>query len=429
MTLIPVKSIAPAAAAHPSPFASAGPGPYPRPYNGEVLHLSIPFGRWLGVQVRIHVSVLLLLAIAGGYSELVTGGVVRGLGLWLVLVAAILVREIARAIAAAYAGAPVRALYLLPFGAVIALEPRNGGLPKASQRLIAWIGSAANLLAALLLLGFAYGVAPEVTLFRQPWISAEHVLRSAVWLQIAYGAINLLPAKRFSAGKFFAAAFPKRAKPASAPQGDASGPFPTQDASGRGGSPSGLLGKRPVFGLGTAIAASLLIVGIVLGLVWPVLLGVTLLFMNYVSRVAAVGAADATALTVSDVMLTEYLPLPASGTLRDALLRTTHSLQDTFPVVRGDRLVGWTSRTALSTRLQTEGDSYLQGAMSRSLQLAEPDERLPEALRRAATLGASEFIPVVQDGAMVGILTPASLERAMGQIRLTHLPTPDRRDS
>ena len=367
---------------------------------------------------------------------MVTGGIGRGVGLWLVLMAAIVVREIARAIAAAYTGAPVRAMFLLPFGAVMALEPRAGGLPKASQRLIAWTGAAANLLAALLLLGFAYGVAPGVTLFRQPWISVEHVLRSAVWLQIALGVVNLLPTKRFAAQRFFNAALPKMSRPAdgaSIEASSASGPNTEPAAEPKTGvgdrlgtGLGGRLGKRPAFGLGTAVAAALLAAGIFLGLVWPVLLGLALLFMNYLGRAATLGAADAAALTVRDVMLTEYLPLPASGTLRDALRRTTGTPGDTFPVVRGDRLVGWIARSTLATRLQTEGDSYLQGAMARSLQTAAPDEKLPEVLRRAATLGASEFIPVVENGAMVGLLTPAGLERAMGHIRLTHLTAPDR---
>lgn len=402
--------------------------------------MAIPFGRWLGVHVRIHLSLLVLLGLAIGYSQMATGGIGRGIGLWLALLAAILVREIARAIAAAYTGAPVRALFLLPFGAVMALEPRAGGLPKASQRLIAWTGAAANIFAALLLLGFAYGVAPGVTLFRQPWMGVEHILRSAVWLQIALGVVNLLPTKRFAAQKFFGAALPKTSRPADGTNGaatNASGPGTTASGLNTGpntepgtglgtGSGSSRLGKRPAFGLGTAVAAALLVAGIFLGLVWPVVLGLALLFMNYLGRAATLGAVDAAALTVRDVMLTEYLPLPASGTLRDALRRTTGTPGDTFPVVRGDRLVGWIARSALATRLQTEGDSYLQGAMARSLQTAAPDEKLPEVLRRAATLGASEFIPIVENGAMVGLLTPAGLERAMGQIRLTHLTAPDR---
>ena len=160
-------------------------------------------------------------------------------------------------------------------------------------------------------------------------------------------------------------------------------------------------------------------------MLWPVLLGLTVLFMGYVNRLSSGGAGDTATLTVRDVMMTEYLPMPASGTLRDTLRRANGSAQDTFPVVRGDRLVGWISRNALAMRLQTEGDGYLQGAMVRSLQVAEPDEKLGEALRRAATLGASEFVPVVEHGAMVGMLTPHGLERAVGQIRLTQ-PVPER---
>ena len=392
--------------------------------------MAIPFGRWLGVHLRVHLSLFLLLAVAATYAQLATGSIARGVGLWLVLCAAILVREIARTVAAAYAGTPVRALLLLPFGAVMALEPRAGGLSKGNQRLIAFTGAGANLGVALLLLGFSYGVEPEVNLLRQPWISVEHVLRSAVWLQAALGLVNLLPAKRWSAQRFFAPSSKKSDSKQTEDAGSSLAPASTlSSATSPSATGSPFLGKRVAFGPWTAVAAALLAVGIFFGLLWPVLLGFTLLFMNYVTRVAAVSAADASTLAVRDVMLTEYLPLPSSGTLRDTLSLTTHTLQDTFPVVRGDQLVGWISRTALATRLQVEGDGYLQGVMSRSLQLAAPEEKLPEALRRAAALGAGEFIPVVEHGAMVGILTPASLERAMAQIRLTQAPAPERRDA
>ena len=370
--------------------------------------MAIPMGRWFGVHLRVHLSFLLLLALSAGYSVVATGSMLRGVGLWLALLAAVLVRELARAIAAAYAGVPLRALFLLPFGGVMALEPREGGLPKSSQRMIALTGSLANFGCALVLLGFAYGVDPRVSLLRQPWITVEHILRSAVWLQVGLGLVNLLPAKSLSLQRFMRprtkAAAPE-APPAETPAG-----------------PSALPGKRPAFGLGTALALALIVSGFLLAMLWPVLLGLTLLFMNYVGRLAAVNSGDVATLTVGDVMLTEFTPLPASSTLRDGLLRTTHPLQDTFPVVRGDRLVGWISRNALATRLQAEGDSYLQGAMVRSLQMASPGERRGDALRRAAALGASEFIPVVEDGAMVGILSPTNLERAVGQTRLTQPP-------
>lgn len=379
--------------------------------------MAIPLGRWFGVQLRVHISLLLLLVVAAGYSGVATGSLVRGIGLWLVLCAAVAVREIARAVAAAYAGVPLHALFLLPFGGVMATEPRPGGLPKRSQRLIAWTGALANLLAALLLLGFSYGIDPAVSLLRQPWITIEHILRSAVWLQAAMCLLNLLPMRSLSSQRLLRPVRPVRPGHDMPTGREDTGPA---SPASKGIPMPGL--RRPAFGLGTALALALILSGIVLTMLWPVLLGLTLLFMNYVGRLAALGAGDTASLTVSDVMLTEFLPLAASNTLRDALRQTTHTLQDTFPVVRGDRLVGWISRSALATRLQAEGDSYLQGAMSRSLQVASPGERLAEALQRAAALGANEFVPVVENGAVIGMLTPGNLERAVGQFRLTRVP-------
>ncbi len=394
-----------------------------------MLQLAIPVGRWLGVPLRLHLSFFLLLALAMGYSAVATGSILRGFALWLALCAAVAVREIARAVAAAYAGTPLRALFLLPFGGVMGLEPRPGGLPKRSQRLISLTGAFANLGVALLLLGFAYGVDPGVNLFRQPWITIEHILRSAVWLQVAMGAVNLLPTRSLPFQQLLRSSGKAAGKAIGAPVADAAAE-PTEPA-GKVPSPvslPGRLGKPPAFGIGMALALALIVSGFFLMMLWPVLLGVTLLFMNYIGRLASMGAADATSLSVRDVMLTEYTPLPASGTLRDALRRTTHTLQDTFPVVRGERLVGWISRSTLTARLQAEGDGFLQGSMARSLQMASPGEKLGEALRRAAALGASEFVPVVEDGAMIGMLTPGSLERAVGQIRLTQPPV-DRDDA
>jgi len=61
----------------------------------------------------------------------------------------------------------------------------------------------------------------------------------------------------------------------------------------------------------------------------------------------ALNESDADAILVSDVMLTEFTLLSSSDTLQGALARTVHSLQDVFPVVRGDRLVGSVSQKRL----------------------------------------------------------------------------------
>lgn len=370
-------------------------------YNRVVLQFSLPAGRWFGVQLRVHVSLLLLLALAAGYSSIADGSVLRGVALWLALMAALLLRELARAIAAAYVGLPVRALYLLPVGGVMALAPRKNGIEAGITRKISAVGTAANFAAALLLLGFAYGIDPKVRLFAQPWVAAEHILRSAVWLQVIVGLVNLLPTASLPTRNLFRS----QQQAASAPDAPSPGPQ-----------------ARTAFGLGTAFALALLLSGLLFGLLWPILLGVTVLMTTYLNRSSRVTSTQALSATVRDVMLTEYKPLSASSTLRDALRQTTHTAQEVFPVLRGDRLVGWISRNSLILKLRMEGDSFLQGAMSKSLQGADPDEKIGEALRRATAMGAGEFVPVVEHGAVIGILTPSSVERAAGLLRLTEEP-------
>ena len=368
-----------------------------------MLQLSLPAGRWLGVHVRVHISLLLLLALASGYSAVATGSPMRGLALWLTLCAAVLVREVARAVTAAGYGMPLRGLVLLPVGGVMALGQRQGqdNPPLSRTRVLAYVGSAANGAVALVLLGFAYGVDPHVALVDQPWIAIEHILRSAVWLQLLVGIVNLIPSTTLPTRRLLRSKAPSATPPAGA------------------GSP---LRPNLNLGLGTAFALALMLSGVLFGLLWPVMLGATVLLTSYLTRAVGVGSADTMSLTVRDVMLTDFKPLNASITLRDALRQTTQTVGELFPVLRGERLVGWTSRTALAARLRAEGDGFLQAAMSRSLQAVSPGETIGEALRRATALGASEFIPVVEDGAMVGILTPVSLERAVGQLRLTHAP-------
>src|SRR5471030_2205978 len=96
------------------------------PYNSFMLRSSLPIGRYLGVDVRVHLLFPLLLAFAITYSIVSNGSPTRGFGLWAALCMAVVMREIARTIAAAYVGFRVRALLLLPIGGVMAFSPRPG---------------------------------------------------------------------------------------------------------------------------------------------------------------------------------------------------------------------------------------------------------------------------------------------------------------
>ncbi|MBW4037769.1 MAG: CBS domain-containing protein [Acidobacteria bacterium] len=372
-----------------------------------MLRSSISLGRFMNVDLRVHISFVLLLALSIGFSVVTDGEITRGVALWLAMCAAVLVREIARAIAATYVGLRLRALFLLPVGGLMAFSTTaKGPTPDASTRLLMLTGPIANFAVGLLLLGTSYALVPQVSLIAQPWISTTHILRSMVWMQLILGMVSLLPMPGLPS-QTVTSDPPASAKP----------------------SKSGLGKFMPVpsFSIGTALAIAMIIAGFVLMNLWLVVLGGFMMLGAQLSSAHTVSSSDAETILVREVMLTEYTLLSSSDTLQGALDRSTHSAQDVFPVVRGDRLVGSIARQTIAHRLLTDGDSYLQGIMTRSLQLASPTDKLVQALSRAASLGASEFIPVVEDGAMIGILTPQSLSRAVQQIKLTRLaPTQSR---
>ena len=72
----------------------------------------------MGVELRVHTFFLLLAVVCLGLGA--SDGILRGLGLFLVLVAAIVVREIVRLLVAAWLGLKLRAILLLPIGGVLA---------------------------------------------------------------------------------------------------------------------------------------------------------------------------------------------------------------------------------------------------------------------------------------------------------------------
>jgi predicted transcriptional regulator len=367
-----------------------------------MLRASFPIGRFLNVAVRVHLSFPLLLALAAGYSVALNGSATRGVGLWCALLLAVIVREGARALGAAYAGLRPRAILLLPVGGLMAFSTHDGAPPPAATRMFPWIGPVANLAAGLLLLGASYALVPQVNLIAQPWISTGHILRSVIWMQIILGAVSLLPLPSF--GERTVAAEEDAPAPSATPL-----PFKLQ---------------VPRLGLGTALALVMIVSGLLLqNWMLAVLGGFMMLGAQIATAHQSVSTAGAETILVREVMLTEYTLLSSSDTLQGALDRTVHSLQDVFPVVRGNQLVGSIARQTIASQLFSDGNSYLQGIMSRGLHLAAPTDKLVDALRRASSFGASEFIPVVEDGSLIGILTPQSLSRAVQQVKLLHART------
>ncbi|MDE1162891.1 MAG: CBS domain-containing protein [Acidobacteriaceae bacterium] len=360
-----------------------------------MIRFSIPLGRFFGVDVRLHVSFVLLLALATGFSAVVTGSTMRGFGLWLALCAAIVVREVARGVTTAYLGMDLRALLLFPMGGIMALTPSRTE-PKLTAVAVA--GPVANVFCGLLMLGTSYAFLSGLQLFAQPWLSFAHILRSFVWMQFVIAIVGLLPS-----------ALPNRKL------------FGKRETAPAAAVPAG---SMPPFHLGSMVALAVALAGLATLNPWLIALG-GLFFLGAQINLSQQPAntQEASSIRVREVMLTDLILLSSSDTLGDVLTRTVHTMQEVFPVVRGDRLVGSVSRGTVVEHMRVNGDGYLQGVMMRSLHSASPDESLSEALQRSAALGASEFLPVVEeDGRLMGILTPQSLTRAVQLVKAQAAP-------
>ncbi len=360
----------------------------PTLYNSSMRGWSIPLGRWLGVELRVHTFFLLLAVVCLGLSA--SDGWVRGMGLFFVLVAAIIVRESVRLIVAAWLGLRLRAILVLPIGGLFAYanpesqETANQGV---GQFALAFAGPIANCATALALAITFLGAGGNVQLFDQPWISAAYLLRSMVWMQAGLGILHLLPAYPLDAGRLLRGSF----------------------AHAHGIAPAG----RAATGLGQLLALAAMLAGMLLHSPWLIIAGFFIMIGAQIEDQGVFFQSVVDTVRMREVMLTDFATLSPSDTLADALGRCVHSLQEDFPVVRGPELVGIVSRQRIVDALRSDGNGYVQSIMSRAFQVARPEDTLGATIRRLTAGRGLALIPVTESGRVVGIVSVQNLMSSM----------------
>jgi CBS domain-containing protein len=272
------------------------------------------------------------------------------------------------------------------------------------QRRMAIVGPLASLGVGLLLAGIVLSSAPGVDLLGRPWIAPSHLLRAMVWLNLLLGAINLLPALPLDGGRVFQMG-PAGTREGGKAERRVANTSPRLTASRMWGISGGL---------GQWIAVALVIAGLLLGNLWLTIMGAFVLIGAHMENQGLLVQNDVDTVRMRDVMLTQFSTLSASDTLEDALQRAVHTLQDVFPVVRGGNLVGAVSRQNIVEALATDGNSYVQGVMTRSFQTALPDDSLVKTLRRILGEQGAQLVPVMDGERIVGIVTPQNLSLSMG---------------
>jgi CBS domain-containing protein len=341
----------------------------------------------MGVEMRMHVFFPALALVCLGLSA--TSGILRGLLLFFICVFAVIVRETARLMMAAYLDLKLRAVLLLPIGGLFAYanpESQEASNQGFGQFAMAFIGPAANGITALMLAAAFIGSGGDVHLLARPLVTADHLVRSMVWMQAGLGALHLLPAYPLDFGRLLRGNF----------------------ARAHGFSAAGRAAT-----VGQLIAAVLMIIGMPLHAYWISIAGFFIMIGVQVEDQGVFFQSVVDTVHMREVMLTDFATLSPSDTLADALFRCVHSLQEDFPVVRGPQLVGIVSRQRIVDALHNDGNGYIQSIMSRAFQVARPEDTLGTTIRRISGGQGLSLIPVTESGKVVGIVSVQNLMSSM----------------
>lgn len=352
---------------------------------------SIAIGRLLGLELRVHVAFLFLLAFvllydAGGGG---TPAVLRAVALTALVLVSVILHELAHAVAAAHFGRASRGSILLPIGGIPLVEANANANPSEillrREVVIASAGPLLNLLIAILSWLLLFGVGGKTIFGKTPLLSINDLGRSFFWINAGLFAFNLLPAFPLDGGRLFRT---WRAR--------------TRDLR---------TATRHAVNLGHVFAAVFMLAGI--SSQWLGLFGLILFMAGQMEERTVMFQSVVEAVHMEDIMLTEFSILSPADTLEDALNKAVHSLQDDFPVISGEDLVGVITRQAIVDRLRREGNGYVQGVMNKAFEIASRTESLGSAFRKLTARGLT-LIPVVDENRLVGIVTLQNLMHSMG---------------
>jgi Zn-dependent protease/CBS domain-containing protein len=358
-----------------------------------VRNWSIPAGRIFGVDIRIHLSFLLLMLFIGITESAVPHGttVDRAVALTGIIFGAVLLHELGHALAALHSDVQARAVILLPIGGVTLMDETMLQKPDTWRDVrLALAGPLLNLAVGAISGVMLYSVVPEIGLWQKPLLYSGALLRSFVWSNLLLGALNLLPAYPLDGGQVLRAFLTRDMDPVRA--------------------------THRVVAVGQAFSMFLIFAGIWNN--WLMLVGAFLFIAAQMEQRSAVFQSVLVSVQVGEIMLTEFASLSPADTLQDALEKAVHSLQDDFPVIRGSDLVGVISRQGILAALRAGGNGYVQAVMQQVSETGDIRDSLASAFRKI-TGGGLTLLPVVDGGRLVGILTFQNLMHSMGVIAET----------
>jgi len=354
---------------------------------------SVHVGRLFGVEVRLHLT-FLILPVFVFWTEYNSHGSANGgrdLALVGIVLACVAAHEIGHMFVARRAGLTAKAVILLPLSGVTVFDESRVEKPESAEAvwkrevLIALTGPLVNLVFALLAAGVVVATIPGAKVWEWPWLQSSNLPRSLVWANLYIAGLNLLPAYPLDGGRILRAFFARTIDPAAA--------------------------TRRAVSISHAMAMILMVAGLFSN-TWLTMVGVIIFSAAQLEERAIIFQSVLDNVRLEEVMLTDFATLSPADTLEDALEKAVHSLQDDFPVVRGVDMVGVISRQRILEALRLEGNGYVQAVMNKIFEVSVRQESLASAFRKLTSRNLS-IIPVVEDQRLVGIVTLQNLMHSM----------------
>jgi Zn-dependent protease/CBS domain-containing protein len=355
---------------------------------------SIPIFRIAGIQLRIHITFLLLIGwLALGYYAEGGSAVALARVLYvLLLFACVVLHEFGHAIAAKHFGINTPDITLLPIGGVARLQ-RMPDEPR-QELIIALAGPLVNVVIALTLFAFvgwrgftAYATMGEPDLLAQLLV-----------INVILVLFNLLPAFPMDGGRVLRALLATRLSYARA----------TQIAASIGQGCAFIFGFIGLFGN-------------------PLLLFIALFVYMGASQEAALAQLKdiSRSFPVSSAMVREFRSLPQDATLQEAVDALLATSQHDFPVIdESGNVAGVLTRHDLIAALRKQDPQIrVADVMRRDIPTVTTGTRFEEAFRIMQECNCP-VVPVL-DGMkrLVGLLTPENVTELM----MVHSAMPRRR--
>ncbi|HWW13476.1 MAG TPA: site-2 protease family protein [Candidatus Dormibacteraeota bacterium] len=354
---------------------------------------SIHVGRLFGVDVRLHLTFLILplFVFWTEYNAQHPANGARDLALVGIVLACVAAHEIGHMLVARRAGLIPKAVILLPLGGVTVFDESRIEKPDSADAAwkrevsIALTGPLVNLACAMIAAGVIVATVPGANLGKWPFLQSSNLPRSLVWANLYIAGLNLLPAYPLDGGRVLRAFFARSIDPAAA--------------------------TRRAVSISHALAMVLMVAGLFSN-TWLTMVGVIIFSAAQLEERAVIFQSVLDNVKLEEVMLTDFATLSPADTLEDALEKAVHSLQDDFPVVRGSDMVGVISRQRILEALRMEGNGYVQAVMNKLFEVSARTESLATAFRKLTSRNLS-VIPVVEDQRLVGIVTLQNLMHSM----------------